>query len=243
MALAHRGDLDAAATALTETLAAFPQDPLTAFELCLVEARRLRGREALKACRAALTINPHNLKAADLSAEIAEATLDAGAVIAALDPPDRAHPGDDPPARPGLRHAGAGRRDAAALVPERREGTPEDATDRYVRGLVLLATNRGEEALPLLQAAADELDKDAWAQIALADLLMDQGGCAQGGRRLPQGRQAVPPALRLPGGRARRHAQQRLAAGPGGCPGGRAAGPPQPQPRRLRARRSPSRAG
>ncbi|MCB9547162.1 MAG: tetratricopeptide repeat protein [Myxococcales bacterium] len=174
MALAHRGDLDAAATVLTETFAAHPRDFLSAFELCLVEARRLRGREALKACRAALTINPHNLKAAELSAEIAEATLDAGAVIAALEPLRERTPEMTrrlARAYVALERVGS----AAALVPERREGAPEDATDRSVRGLVLLATGRGEEALPLLQAAADELDKDAWAQIALADLLLDQG--------------------------------------------------------------------
>ncbi len=176
-ALLGRGRTRAASAQFKSAVELDERDHRSWFGLCTAAAERLDSKGALKACRQVLAIDPWYDPAASLMARVAEAWRDAGAVIAALGP--RLERGLDPV---------DARRLARALVEQDQldkaekiasDGTEDDATQRYVRGLVATARGQLGKARDLLYAAADQLSDDAWAQTAYARLLLKQDQPAQ----------------------------------------------------------------
>lgn len=175
-ALAENGDVDPAIAEFQNAVVIDRRDFLAFHSLCRLRARKLEAREALRDCRAALEVNPHYLPAAALGAEIAEAGLDAGAVIAVLEPVLRTRTGPPPLVRRLARaYVDVGEPDKALTLLEGEHGTRDDPTRRYVKGLVAAAAGRLKEALEQLYPVTEQLTDDSWAQLAYAETLMKAG--------------------------------------------------------------------
>ena len=181
MALADGEKWSAAETELKRAVAVRKDDFRAYYQLCQVRAARLRGKEAQDACNGCLKINPAYRPAAELSAEIAEARLNLGRVVTVLAPFIEKSPRPpDAVRRLSRAYVGLGKlQDAAALGGADKK--IDEATRRYIQGLVAIETGELKQASMVLNAASDELDHDPWVQIARAEALMRSNKPEQAG--------------------------------------------------------------
>ncbi len=179
-ALAHRGRHKAAVSQFMNAVEVDARDHRAHALACASAAARLDSKSALEQCRKALEINPHYAPAARRLAAVAEAWRDAGATVAAL----------SPLAARGLLTPVDARRfaralveqddlDAAAALVDGASAIDDDASRRYIQGVVATARGTLGEARALLYAAADQLGDDAWVQLGYARLLLKQDEAAQ----------------------------------------------------------------
>lgn len=179
-ALAARGKHRAALRQFQNAAEVDPQDDRARAFACAAAAARLDSKTALDMCRQALVINPHLFPAARRLARVAEGWRDAGAIIAALAPFAARAPLPPADARRLARAlVEQDRHDDALALADGERATDDDATRRYIRGIVATARGRLGEARDNLQAAADQLTADAWAQVAYAALLLAQDDAAR----------------------------------------------------------------
>lgn len=174
--LAERDRREATAQ-LEAALAADKRDFRARYDLCQLNASRLRARDALDECIKALALNPWFIPAAAAAAEIAEAHQDWNAVADVLEPALAGGAGADP---------AAFRRLARGLVKLKKLDEAEkllaedgplqhEASRRYVKGLVAHARGHYREAGKALAAAVEQLPEEPWVLRARADALMRAG--------------------------------------------------------------------
>ncbi|MCA9548369.1 MAG: tetratricopeptide repeat protein, partial [Myxococcales bacterium] len=149
-----------------------PKDALAHTGRCRLAAKALAAREALGHCRKALAINPFHLPTARLAAEIGEAYMDQGAVVAALKPlTEELEPEDL--RRLARAYVAMGDLKRAQGLAERPE--TEDASRRAIQGAVDLAEGKLRAAEQALAPVTEQLPRDPWAQLQYGHLLLQMG--------------------------------------------------------------------
>jgi predicted Zn-dependent protease len=154
-----------------------PRDFRSHYGRCQVAAQRLRARDALKHCRAALAVNPHYLPAAIFGATIAEADLNTSSVISMLAPLSArlAPPEVQRLARAYVAQGEHVRAGALAKHP----ALSNVAHARYIEAITAAGQGKLSQAEALLTPITEQLNDDPWVQLAYAELLLKLGSATK----------------------------------------------------------------
>ncbi|MFN3196815.1 MAG: tetratricopeptide repeat protein [Bradymonadia bacterium] len=184
-----RDDVRKAMAQFKQAVLSQPDDFRGQYAMCRLYMRLANADGALTHCKTTVRINPHFAPAVLDQSAISEAQRDAGGVIASLAPfieQRPSHPQNSPAVRRLARayvHRGltlAGSNDGERFL-RKAEGlinnsklNVNEASRRYVRGLLFSARGEQKRALPELAAASDQLSNDPYVHLSHADVLMRQ---------------------------------------------------------------------